>query len=225
MELDDSMLRDILDWISKSDDNVLRARRSLVDFTMSMANVFLYQFINNKYGARESLSDTVLWYKVITAISQWPELSTTSGPLYREDNPDSRGSFIRLCLRNLVFLAAAYSRNKCVAVLKRQGIVARVPIVAQPGDFLADIRMSGSSDYALLRPCGLELNHEEEEVIRDDFGVRYLPLTNGLPRFYEYYWGGSQVPFQNCRYVGHTASITYGDRLRGAGEYTIFALH
>jgi hypothetical protein len=225
MELDDSMLQDILDWISKSDDNVLRARRSLVDFTMSMASVFLYQFINNKYGARASLSDTVLWYKVISAISQWPEISTTSGPLYREDNPDSRGSFIRLCLRNLVFLAAAYSGNECVAVLKSKRVLGRVSNVAQPGDFVANIYMSGRSDYNLFRPCGLELNHKEEELIRNDFEVRYPPESNDLPNIVGDYWNSFQVPFQNCRYVARTAKPSYTEPPWSSNEHTIFALH
>lgn len=225
MELDDSMLQDILDWISKSDDNVLRVRRSLVDFTMSMASVFLYQFINNKYGARASLSDTCLWHKVISAISQWPELSTTSGLLYRGYNPDFMELFIRLCLRNLVLLAACYSGNECVAVLKSKRIVARVPIVAQPGDFVADIRVNDGLDYFLFRPCGLELNHEEEELIRNDFEVRYPPGTDCLPDIYGIR-NSFQAPFQNCRYVAHAASITHGDlREARACEYAIFALH
>jgi hypothetical protein len=113
-------------------------------------------------------------------------------------------------------------------VLKNKRVVAGVPIVAQHGDFLADIRMSRTSDYyssgeyTLFRPCGLELNHEEEELIRNDFAVRYPPSTDGLPHIYEFNWPDFQAPFHNCRYVAHTASITY---LRPAGEYTIFALH
>jgi hypothetical protein len=117
-------------------------------------------------------------------------------------------------------------------VLKSKRAVARVPIVAQPGDFLADIRMNHesdydyhSSDYTLFRPCGLELNHEEEELLRNDFRVRHPPSKDGLPHIYESYWSDFQVPFHNCRYVAHTASKTSGSRLREAGEYAIFALH
>jgi hypothetical protein len=223
MEPDHSMLQDILDWISKSDDNVLRARRPLLDFTVSMANAnYLGDY--QDWG-RQRFSDSVLWQKVIIAISQWPELSTTSGPLYREDNPDSRGSFIRLCLRNLVFLAAAYSGNECVAVLKSQRVVARVSTVAQPGDFVANIRMGGREDYIVFRPCGLELNHEEEELIRNDFDVRYPPGTNDLPKIDGYYWNSFQVPFQNCRYVAHTTKPSYTEPPWSSSEHTIFALH
>jgi hypothetical protein len=219
VKLDDSMLNNILDWVSRSDDNVLRARRALVDFTVPMVNA-----VYDSFWQKWRLSDSFLWDLIINAISKWPELQTTCGTLYLGDNPDSRGSFIRLCLRNLV-VAACCSGDECVVVLKSKGIVARVPIVAQPGDFLADIRMSGPSDYTLFRPCSLELNREEEELIRNDFGVRYPPSTDGLFHIYVSYWSAFQLPFHNCRYVAHTAGITYGDRLRGAGEYTIFALH
>jgi hypothetical protein len=220
VKLDDSMLKNILDWVSRSDDNVLRARRALVDFTIPMANAGFDSFYQ-----KWRPSDSFLWDVIIIATCQWPELPTTSRPLCRVDNPDPRGSFIQLCLRNLVFLATCSSGDECVVVLKSKKVVARVPIVAQPGDFFADIRMSGPSDYTLFRPCGLELNREEEELIRNDFRVRYPPSTDGLPHIYESYWPDLQAPFHNCRYVAHTASITYGDPLREAGEYAIFALH
>jgi hypothetical protein len=230
--LDDLILPDILDWALKSGNNVLCARRLLVDFTVSMANKrnFVVPSEYQHWGGNSDSTDSnhVLRRKVIIAISQWPELSTTPRPRYWKNDSNFRGAFIRLCLRNLASLAACYSGNACVAVLKStRRILALVPDVAQPGDFVADIHMNHGLDFSLFRPCDLELNHEEEELIRNDFEVRYPPTTE-LPKAYNS-WPNFKVPFQNCRYVAQTANTSYTDRTGEAPwssrERTIFALH
>jgi hypothetical protein len=235
--LDDLMLQDILDWASKSGDNVLRARHLLVDFTASSDLKVPSEYQHWGGNSDSTDSNDVLRRKVIIAISQWPELSMAPRPRYWEDESDFRGRFIRLCLCNLVSLAACYGENACVAVLKSTGrILAPVPIVAQPGDFVADIRMNDGLDYILLRPCDLELNHEEEELIQNDFEVRHPPAID-VPRVYYrwgvspvyYSWASFKVPFQNCRYVARTSNTGYTDAGFDSpwlpSERTIFALH
>jgi len=217
--LDGSMLHGVLNWVSKSDDNVLRARRLLIDFTVSMGNEcdFVVPSEYQHWGLNSDSTDYihVLRRIVIRAISQWPELSTIPRPRYWKDDSDFMGAFIGLYLRNLTSLAACYSRNACVAVLKStRRILAPVPVVAQPGDFVVNTRTRRWREYTLFRPCDRELTHEEEESIRNDFEVRdYLSETR-------------KAPFHNCIYVPKAEYEGRSDEPTWlSNEHTMFALH
>jgi hypothetical protein len=219
-EWDRSTIDHVVQWISRSDHEFLRAREVSINF---MARTDLSLNLPS-YGEPFNYRSTE-WAAVASFMLAWlPTWRSCFRPPHQlgfGEREASEHIFVEECIENLMSFTQCYNKSKQVVIL-HSGEVVLLPRLAQDGDQmikilqLPEVQQQPYDIYAIFRACEAAITSMEAKEI-----VRSLERISGNQR-------SSNV--QSCKFVTITSGILEGlsyveARLMQRSTEMIFALH
>ncbi|KAE9370982.1 HET-domain-containing protein [Stipitochalara longipes BDJ] len=168
-----SIVDSVKQWMSRSDDEFLRARQILIDYSA---------LVNSDIWGYPAKCDDPEWEEVATTMSAWAPTGKTVPkslvlPFTRTVGTTPKKFFANVCINNLLAFMECYGASKQVAILERS-ILALLPMLAQPGDLMIRLLQLEDNIYAIIRPCKDVVTPAETEQILT--GLEFPSDNKGL---------------------------------------------